>query len=57
MTNDEIIKKLEELIGILVLMKGKAIYSMYRNTLAEISDEIVHLVRQMKFYQGHRDIF
>ena len=57
MTNDEIIKKLEELIGILELMKVKAIYSMYRNTLAEISDEIVHLVRQMKFYQGHRDIF
>ena len=57
MTNDEIIKKLEELIGILELMKGKVIYSMYRNTLAEISNEIVYLVRQMKFYQGHRDIF
>ena len=57
MTNDEIIKKLEELIGILELMKGKAIYSMYRNTLTEISNEIVYLVRQMKFYQGHRDIF
>ena len=57
MTNDEIIKKLEELIGILELMKVKAIYSMYRNTLAEISNEIVYLVRQMKFYQGHRDIF
>ena len=49
MTNDEIIKKLEELIGILERVQENAERLRNFQGMVEISDRIVQIMRSIKF--------
>ena len=59
MTNDEIIKKLEEQLDVLERMKKNAERLRNFQAMAEISDRIVQIMRIIKFLKGKEngDIF
>ena len=59
MTNDEIIKKLEEQLDILERVQKNAEWLRDFSAVAEISDRIVQIVRSIKFLMDKEngDIF
>ena len=59
MTNDEIIKKLEEQLHILERVQKNAERLRNFQAMVEISDRIVQIMRIIKFLKGkeHGDIF
>ena len=59
MTNDEIIKKLEEQLDILERVQKNAEWLRDFRAVAEISDRIVQIVRSIKFLKDKEngDIF
>lgn len=59
MTNDEIIKKLEEQLDILERVQKNAEWLRDFQAVAEISDRIVQIVRSLKFLRDKEsgDIF
>ena len=59
MTNDEIIKKLEEQLDILERVQKNAEWLRNFQAVAEISDRIVQIMRSIKFFKDKEngDIF